>query len=120
MEREKYEKLKPLSKDEILDAMGKLSQEAAGHEAAEEGLKERRKDAKKQYDADPKGRHAEAYYNIVMVRGDAYAALGKQVEATADYTLALPIAEQLAADGKRKDIEADVVLMKAYLARTKR
>ena len=51
MEREKYEKLKPLSKDEILDAMGKLSQEAAGHEAAEEGLKERRKDAKKQYDA---------------------------------------------------------------------
>ena len=49
MERDLYESTRPLSKDAILDAMGELSQEAAGHEAAEEGLGEKKKQASKDY-----------------------------------------------------------------------
>ncbi len=51
MDREKYESVKPLTKDQLLEAFGELSQEAAGYEAEEEGLKERKKDAKKKLDA---------------------------------------------------------------------
>lgn len=46
-DREEYESTTPLTPAEILDAIGDLSQEAAGHEADEEGLKGKASDAKK-------------------------------------------------------------------------